>query len=93
MEGDQFKYFTFENMRLIINPLKYFRKFVFVLVIAICPFPVTTISILIGLNVVFIVYLSVFRPRLMPYLVFDFIIEGILLCFEIFMLTYLLLGG
>jgi len=30
-----------------------------------------------------------FRPRLMPYLVFDFIIEFILLAFEIFFLVYL----
>lgn len=34
-----------------------------------------------------------FRPRVMPYLVFDFIIEGILLFFEIFMLAYLATSG
>ena len=81
MEGEDFKYFTYENFRLIVDPIKYFRKFIFVLVIALCPVPITTISILIVLNVIFIVYLSVFRPRQMPYLVFDFIIEGVLLCF------------
>lgn len=33
------KYFTFENFRLIYVPLKYLRKFIFVLIVAICPVP------------------------------------------------------
>lgn len=75
------------------DPIKYFRKFIFVLVVAICTVPITTLSILIGLNVLFIVYLAVFRPRVMPYLVVDFVIEGVLLFFEVFMLVYLVVGG
>lgn len=33
--------------------------------------------------------MAVFRPRVMPYIIFDFVIEGVLLFFEIFMLVYL----
>ena len=33
--------------------------------------------------------MAALRPREMPYMVFDFIIEGILLGFEIFMLVYI----
>lgn len=32
-------------------------------------------------------------PRVMPYIVFDFIIEGVLLVFEIIMLAYLATSG
>lgn len=71
------------------DPLKYIRKFIFVTIVATCHQPVTSLVILIILNIIFIAYLAVFRPRVMPYLVFDFIIEGILLFFEIFMLVYL----
>lgn len=52
-----------------------------------------TLSILTGLNVLFIVYLIVYRPREMPYLVLDFIIEFLLLGFEIFMLVYVSTDG
>lgn len=41
------------------------------------------------MNVIFIGYMAAFRPRQMPYMVFDFIIEGVLLFFEVFMLVYL----
>lgn len=82
-------YFTAENFRLIYDPLKYFRKFLFVLIVAVCHEPVTSLVTLIILNVLFVVYMAVFRPRVMPYLIFDFIIEGVLLFFEIFMLVYL----
>lgn len=58
-------------------------------IVALSPQPITSLVILIILNIMFVVYLAVFRPRVMPYLVFDFIIEGILLFFEIFMLVYL----
>jgi len=62
-------------------PLKYFRKFLFVLIIAVVSVPTITLSVLIGLNVIFIIYMAVLLPRTMPYMVFDFIIEGILLGF------------
>ena len=62
-------------------PLKYFRKFLFVLIVAVCPNPVVSLGILIGLNVIFIVYMAALRPRLMPYMILDFIIEGVMLAF------------
>lgn len=87
------KYFTFENFRLIYVPLKYLRKFIFVLIVAICPVPETSLILLIVLNIIFIAYMAVFRPRVNPYLIFDFIIEGILIIFEVFMLIYLMSGS
>jgi hypothetical protein len=74
-------------------PLKYFRKFLFALVVGVAADPITAVSTLLALNIVFIVYMFVFRPRLMPYMVFDFIIEFVLLFFEIFMLVYLVIDG
>lgn len=74
-------YLTAANFRLIYDPLKYIRKFIFVLVVALCSTPTTSIIILIILNLVFIGYMAGFRPRVMPYMVFDFIIEGVLLAF------------
>lgn len=62
---------------------------VFVFIVALSPIPMNSLISLIILNIIFIVYMAVFRPRQMPYMVFDFIIEGILLFFEIFMLVYL----
>jgi hypothetical protein len=67
-------YLTAENLRLIYDPLKYLRKFVFIMVIALCHVPTTSLITLIILNIVFIGYMAVFRPRVMPYIVFDFII-------------------
>lgn len=61
----------------------------FVFIVALCPVPINSLIALIILNIIFIVYMGVFRPRQMPYMVFDFIIEGILLFFEIFMIVYL----
>lgn len=74
-------------------PLKYFRKFLFALVVGVAADPITAVSTLLALNIIFIVYMFVFRPRLMPYMVFDFIIEFVLLFFEIFMLVYLVIDG
>jgi hypothetical protein len=61
-------------MRLLYNPLKYIRKAVFVFILALCSDPILALGLLIGVNVIFIVYLGWFRPKLMPYLIFDFII-------------------
>jgi hypothetical protein len=55
-------------------PLKYIRKFAFVLVAALITNPVHTVSILIAINVAFIAYMIALRPRLMPYMIFDLII-------------------
>ena len=88
-EGEQFRYCTFENWILAYYPLKYFRKFLFALIVGVSPDPVAAIGALIGLNIIFIAYMFAFRPRHMPFMVFDFIIEFILLFFEVFMLVYL----
>jgi hypothetical protein len=82
-----------DNFRLIYNPLKYIRKFIFVVIVVAVSDPITLVSILIGLNVVFIIYMFALRPRIMPYLAFDFVIEFVLLFFEVFLLTYLMLNG
>jgi len=55
-------------------PLKYVRKFAFVVVAAIVTEPVNTVSILIAINVLFIIYMIALRPRTMPYMIFDLII-------------------
>jgi hypothetical protein len=68
------KYINGDNMRLIFDPLKYIRKAAFVFIVALCPYPIISLIMLIALNVIFIIYMAVFRPRFMPYLVFDFII-------------------
>jgi hypothetical protein len=87
------KYFTMENFRLIYNPLKYLRKFLFVLIVVAVSDQITLVSILIAMNVIFIIYMFALRPRIMPYLAFDLVIEFVLLFFEVFLLTYLLLNG
>ena len=80
-------------MRLVYYPLKYFRKFVFILILTLVPDPIIALSVIIGLNVIFIAYMAILLPRTMPYMVFDFIIEGILLAFEIFMLVFISLDA
>jgi hypothetical protein len=93
-EGQPLKeYLTQENIRLIYEPLKYIRKFGFAMVVALCPEPVLCLSLLIGLNVLFIAYMVGFRPRFMPYLILDMVIEGVLLMFEIFVLVNVVKGG
>lgn len=51
------------------------------------------VQVLIGINVIFIIYMIALRPRLMPYIVFDLIIEFVLLAFEVFLLIYLMMDG
>ena len=68
-------------------------KFVFILIVALTDSPVTTLGMLCGLSVLFIVYLFVFRPKQKLYLVFEIIFEFLLLIFLIFMLTYVIIGG
>lgn len=93
VEGEPFTYVSKDNFKLIYYPLKYFRKFIFVLVVALCPSPIVSLSVLLGLNIVFICYMVAMRPRLMPYIIFDFILEGVMLAFEVFMLIYMLLDS
>jgi len=87
------KYFNKANFILIYYPLKYVRKFLFVMVAAIVSDPVHMVAILIAINVLFIMYIIALRPRTMPYLIFDLIIEFVLLAFEGFLLVYLILDG
>ena len=46
-EGEQFRYCTFENWILAYYPLKYFRKFLFALIVGVSPDPVAAIGALI----------------------------------------------
>ena len=80
-DEDSFKYCSKDNFILLYYPLKYFRKFIFVLILATVTVPTISLSVLIGLNIIFIGYMAALRPRQMPYMVFDFIIEGVLLGF------------
>ncbi len=92
-EGDAFVYCSKSNFILLYYPLKYFRKFIFVLIVVVCPNPVASLCILLGLNIVFIGYMGAFRPRSMPYMIFDFIVEGVMLAFEVFMVVYMALDS
>jgi len=69
------------NFILIYYPLKYLRKFGFVIVTALVTDPTTLVGTLIGLNIAFIVYMIALKPRKMPYMIFDLIIEFVLLAF------------
>ena len=63
LSEDEFSYCTKENWRLVYYALKYFRKFIFVLIIAVVQVPTISLSVLIGLNIVFIGYMAALRPR------------------------------
>ena len=69
------------------------RKFAFVLVAALITAPETMVGTLIAINIAFIIYMIALRPRTMPYMIFDLIIEFVLLAFEVFLLVYLVLDG
>ena len=73
--------------------MKYVRKFAFVLVAALITAPETMVGTLIAINIAFIIYMIALRPRTMPYMIFDLIIEFVLLAFEVFLLVYLVLDG
>lgn len=73
--------------------IKYIRKFIFILIAAVCPDPVITIASLIVLSIVYLVYLIVLKPKQKLYLILEIILESVILFFLIFMLIYLKLGG
>lgn len=73
-EDEAFVYCSKANFILLYYPLKYFRKFIFVLVVVVCPNPIASLCVLLGLNIVFIGYMGASRPRTMPYMIFDFIL-------------------
>lgn len=93
LEYREFKYFSIPHFRLAYAAIKYIRKFIFVLVAAVCPNPVTTIAILIILSIVYMVYLIVLKPKNKLYLILQIILETLILFFLVFMLIYLKLGG
>lgn len=92
-EYNQFKYFTIPHFRLAYGAIKYIRKLIFVIVAAVCPDPVNTIAILVTLNVVYMLYLIILRPKQKIYLILELILETLILFFLVFMLIYLKLGG
>lgn len=53
----------------------------FVLIVAVVSDPITIVSTLVGMNMLFIIYILALRPRIMPYLAFDLVIEFVLLSF------------
>lgn len=92
-EYSEFRYFKLEHWRLAYAAIKYFRKFLFVLIIALCPNPVATLSILVILSAIYITYLAVLKPKEKLYLVLEIILESVLVFFLLFMLIYVALNG
>ncbi len=92
-EEGNFIYFSWANFRLAFYALKYLRKIILIAIVAFGSDAISMLSALIALNVIFIAYILIFRPRKMPFIIFDLIIEFILLGFEVFMLTYVVLDG
>jgi hypothetical protein len=62
-EYAEFKYFSLQHWRLAYAALKYFRKFLFVLIVAVCPAPATTLGLLVGLSVIYMLYLLILKPK------------------------------
>jgi hypothetical protein len=89
----EFRYFKIEHWRLAYAPIKYVRKFIFVLIVALCPDPITTLSLLVVITSAYMTYLIVLRPKEKLYLVLEIILESVLLFFIVFMLVYLTQGG
>ena len=66
---DEFNYFTIPHFRLAYAAIKYFRKFLFVIFVALVSTPVTSLSLLVGLSVFYITYLIVLKPKQKLYLI------------------------
>ena len=66
---DEFSYCTIPNLRLAYAAIKYLRKFIFVLFIALIPNPAATLGSLVGLSVVYMLYLFILRPKKKLYLI------------------------
>lgn len=63
------------------------------LIVALCSDPVTTLSLLVVITLVYMAYLIILRPKEKLYLVLEIILESVLLFFVIFMLVYVSKGG
>lgn len=92
-EYAEFKWFTIPHWRLAYASLKYFRKFLFVLFIALSPSPVISLSLVVGLSVFYLSYLLILKPKEKLYLILEVILEFLILGFEIFMLVFVTTGG
>ena len=73
-EYREFKYFSVAHFRLAYAAIKYIRKFIFVLVAAVCPDPVATIATLIILSVIYMLYLIILKPKQKLYLILEIIL-------------------
>lgn len=90
---NEFRYFTIPHFRLAYAAIKYVRKFIYVMIVALCPNPVTTLSLLVVVTLLYIVYLIALKPKEKLYLVLEIILECVLLFFVTFMLVYVSVGG
>jgi len=73
--------------------IKYIRKFIFVLIAALCPNPITTLALLVGVSILFIGYLVILKPKEKLYLILEILLESVLTLFILFMLIYVALNG
>ena len=63
------------------------------LIVALCPNPITTLALLIVVTAAYMAYLMVLRPKEKLYLILELLLESLLLFFITFMLVYLTQGG
>ena len=89
----EFRYCSVDHWRLIVIPITYLRKFAFCLIVAVTESPITTLSLVIGITLAFIIYLIVLKPKKTLWLICELVIEFVLLVFLIFMLVYVIIGG
>ena len=68
-EFAEFKYFTIPHWRLAYAAIKYFRKFLFVVFVVACPDPAATLGLLVGLSIVYMLYLIILKPKEKLYLI------------------------
>lgn len=92
-EYSEFKYFKLEHWRLAYAAIKYTRKFLFVLIVALCNDPIASLSLLIVFTIAYMLYLIVLKPKEKLYLILELILESLLLFFLIFMLVFVVDGG
>jgi hypothetical protein len=65
----EFRYFKMAHWRLAYSAIKYFRKFLYVLIVALCPNAIATLTVLICLTALYMAYLIVLKPKEKLYLV------------------------
>lgn len=92
-EYSEFRYFKLEHWRLAYAAIKYIRKIIYVFIVALCPDPITTLSLLVVVTVIYILYLIILQPKQKLYLILELLLESLLLFFIVFMLMYVTQGG